>query len=92
MPLGKGNTCFPPTQFNAYPLITQEHLAGRQEGYNPLPASPGPCPNTSPFGILKIKRYFFFSFGSVVPKCLRLRGGEKGLCAASGPAHIPERK
>lgn len=66
MPLGKGNTCFPPTQFNAYPLITQEHLAGRQEGYSPLPASLGPCPNTSPFGILKIKRYFFFSFGKLV--------------------------
>ena len=66
MPLGKGNTCFPPTQFNAYPFITQEHLAGRQEGYSPLPASLGPCPNTSPFGILKIKRYFFFSFGKLV--------------------------
>ena len=49
MPLGKGNTCFPPTQFNAYPLITQEHLAGRQEEYSPLPPHPpAPAPTQVP--------------------------------------------
>lgn len=64
---GKRKHLFPPPpQFNAYPLITQEYLAGRQEGYSPLPPSPRPCPNTSPFGILKIKSYFFFSFGKLV--------------------------
>ena len=68
--LGKRETpVFPPTPFNSYPLITQEYFTGRHEGYSPRPqhththTSLSLSLNTSPFGVLNIKGYFFFSFG-----------------------------